>query len=487
MKNLCYFLTIVFLLNVSWEATAQSGVENPKTIKPDKAKDPGAYVYDKDLLSKEFHRKRRELIREQLPDNSAAVFFTNPVRNRANDVDYPFHPDPNFYYLTGYTEPNAVLIIYKEPQSFLNGKSDEIIFVQDRNPDREVWDGRRLGTEGTASVLGINTALTNTEFADLDLKFNNLETILITQLPKGAVDSKYETSGLYKLIESFKEKTNYPNDKVDNLELNKIMARTRQIKTPEEMTLLRKAIDITCEAQKELMRVLDPTMTEYQSQALVEFVFMKNGAKGPGFPSILGSGENSCILHYTTNRRPLNGNDLIVVDIGAEYHGYTADVTRTMPVNGKYSPEQKIIYQLVQKAQAAGIETCKPGAHFRDPHKVATEIITKGLKDLGIIKEDKEVRRYFMHGTSHYLGLDVHDPGTYELLEPNMVITVEPGIYIAENSDCDPKWWNIGVRIEDDILITDTGYENLSACVPRDIEEIEKLMQQNGKYTMSGN
>ncbi len=330
-------------------------------------------------------------------------------------------------------------------------------------------------------MLGINAALPNTEFSEYDLKLKNLETVLITPLPKGAVDSKYETTSLYKMIESFKAGQ---GENLDNLELSKIMASLRQIKTPEELVLMRKAIDITCEAQKELMRTLNASMSEFQAQALVEFVFMKNGAKGPGFPSIVGAGENSCILHYTTNRKPLAANEMMVVDIGAEYHGYTADVSRTMPISGKYSPEQKAIYQLVQKAQQAGIEVCKPGVHFRDPHKVATEIISKGLIDLGIIKEEKEVRKYFMHGTSHYLGLDVHDPGTYEMLEENMVITVEPGIYIAEGSDCDPKWWNIGVRIEDDILITATGYENLSACVPRNIDEIEKLMQEKGKYTI---
>jgi Xaa-Pro aminopeptidase len=482
MKKLCILIFFSFFFStLTFDVAAQSGVENPKSIQNKKAKSPADYIYDKDLLTKEFHRGRREAVRAELPDGSAAVFFTNPVRNRANDVNFPFHPDPNFYYLTGYTEPNAVLIIYKEMQQLKDGKTDEIIFVQDRNPDREVWDGRRLGTQGTESVLGINAALPNTEFAEYDLKFQDLETVLITPLPKGAVDSRYESTGLYKMIESFKTNS---GENVDNLELSKIMSRLRQIKTPEELVLMRKAIDITCEAQKELMRTLNPSMTEYQAQALVEFVFMKNGARGPGFPSIVGAGENSCILHYTTNRKPLTASELMVVDIGAEYHGYTADVSRTMPVNGKFSSEQKQIYELVQRAQQAGIEVCRPGAHFRDPHKVAIEIITKGLKDLGIIKEDKDVRKYFMHGTSHYLGLDVHDPGTYELLEENMVITVEPGIYIAEGSDCDPKWWNIGVRIEDDILITATGYENLSACVPRDIDEIEKLMQEKGKYTI---
>lgn len=485
MKKYCILLTLsLFLGSFSFKAAAQTDVENPKTIEQKKVRDPVSYVYDKDRLPKEFHAKRREAVREMLPANSAAVFFTNPVRNRANDVDFPFHPDPNFYYLTGYTEPNAVLIIYKKPQELKGGITDEVIFVQDRNPEREVWDGRRLGTEGTASVLGIDAAVPNTEFAEYELRLKNLETVLIPPLPKGAVASRYEKTTLYNLIEIFKTKTGYPEGNIDNLELSKIMAKLRQIKTPEELVLMRKAIDITCEAQKELMRTLNPSMTEYQAQALVEFVFMKNGARGPGFPSIVGAGENSCILHYTTNRKPLEANEMMVVDIGAEYHGYTADVSRTMPINGKFSTEQRQIYELVQKAQQAGIEVCKPGAHFRDPHKVATEIISKGLKDLGIIKEDKEVRKYFMHGTSHYLGLDVHDPGTYELLEENMVITVEPGIYIAEGSDCDPKWWNIGVRIEDDILITATGYENLSSCVPRNIDEIEKLMQEKGKYTI---
>ena len=269
---------------------------------------------------------------------------------------------------------------------------------------------------------------------------------------------------------------------IDKRELHRIMGSLRQIKSDEEIVLMRKAINMTCDAQIELMKALKPSMTEYQSEAIVEYVFKKNGAEYPGFPSILGGGENSCIIHYTSNRKLLTDKDLLVSDIGAEYHGYTADVTRTLPVNGQFSEEQKIIYNIVLKAQQAGIDSCKVGNKFWTPHDAATKIITDELLKLGIIEKYFHVQRYFMHGTSHYLGLDVHDLGLNGPLEAGNVITVEPGIYIPEGSDCDPKWWNIGIRIEDDILITTNGPENLSAKAPREIEEIEALMKKKSKF-----
>ena len=257
-----------------------------------------------------------------------------------------------------------------------------------------------------------------------------------------------------------------------------MMAKLRQIKTQEEIALLRKAINITCEAQIELMKQIHEEMTEYQTEAIIEYVFKRNGAEYPGFPSIQGSGENSCILHYTSNRRPLVNGGLLVSDVGAEYHGYTADVTRTIPPKGEFSKEEKLIYNLVLKAQTAGIEAAQVGNSFWAPHQEAQKVIADGLKKLGIIKNINELSQYFMHGTSHYLGLDVHDAGMYMPLQEGNVITVEPGIYIAEGSDCDPKWWNIGVRIEDDILILETGPENLSAAAPRTVAEIEALMKK---------
>ena len=226
------------------------------------------------------------------------------------------------------------------------------------------------------------------------------------------------------------------------------------------------------------MKQMNPEITEYQAQAIVEYVFRMNGAEYPGFPSIIGSGENSCTLHYTTNRKPLKAGELIVCDIGAEYRGYTADVTRTIPANGVYSKEQAVIYNIVLEAQEAGIRECKVGNAFYATNIAASTVISQRLIELGIIQSPAELKRYLIHGVSHYLGLDVHDAGTYGEFQPNTVITVEPGIYIPSGSPCDPKWWGIGVRIEDDILITETEPVNLSDCVPRTIEEIETLMNR---------
>ncbi len=467
-----------FLFVIACFAATAGYAQRDKAVSP-LLNQPERYVYDKDLLDLSFHMQRREALREMMPANSAAVFFTNPVRNRANDVDFPYHPDPNFYYLTGYREPNAVVVIFKDLQTIDGKKTTDVIFVQDRDPAKEVWEGRRYGKEGTKNILGFSVVKLNTDFEDFISALKKYETVLITGTPKGAVNESRSKADLYDMSEAFKSKSGYPDGNINSNELRGMMARLRQIKTEEELVLMRKAIEITCEAQVELMKNLNPKMTEYQAEALVEYVFAKNGAEHVGFPSIVGAGENSCILHYITNRRQLTGSELLVTDIGAEYHGYTADVTRTLPVNGKFSPEQKIIYELVLKAQEAGIAECLNGKAFRDPHNVAFKIITKGLIEHGIIKTDSETGNYFMHGTSHYLGLDVHDPGTYGKLEPNMVITVEPGIYIAEGSDCDPKWWNIGVRIEDDILITRGDPVNLSESAPRRVVEIEKIMAGN--------
>ncbi|MCB9361328.1 MAG: aminopeptidase P N-terminal domain-containing protein [Flavobacteriales bacterium] len=436
--------------------------------------------YDTDLLTPEFFSKNRAALRQLMPTNSVAVFFANPIRNRSNDVDYEFHQDPNFYYLSGLREPHAVLLIFKETQKFGNGiATDELLFLQKRDASDEVWTGKRQGTEGAESFLGINKALTGAEFSSFETEFETFDKVFITELPED-VKNLDQKDDLFNIINSFKLKTE--KAKLDQEDLKHMMAQLRQVKSEEEIILLKKAIEMTCDAQIELMKALKPGMTEYQSEAIVEYVFKKNGAEYPGFPSILGGGENSCILHYTSNRKPLKGNDLLVSDIGAEYHGYTADVTRTLPTDGVFSEEEKIIYNIVYEAQQAGIAKCKAGNKFWDPHNAATEIIAAKLMELGIIDKAYKVREYFMHGTSHYLGLDVHDAGLYSPLEKGNVITVEPGIYIAEGSDCDSKWWNIGVRIEDDILITDDEPITLSAKAPRTIEEIEALMKEKSKF-----
>jgi Xaa-Pro aminopeptidase len=226
------------------------------------------------------------------------------------------------------------------------------------------------------------------------------------------------------------------------------------------------------------MKAMHPGMSEREVQGIHEFVYRKYGAEFEGYPSIVGAGNNGCVLHYVENSRTKLNNDLVLMDIGAEYRGYTADVTRTIPANGKFTPEQRAIYDLVYRAQEAAIAASQAGKDFREPHQAAAAVINGGLVQLGIIKDVKDKHLYFPHGTSHYLGLDVHDRGTYGPLKANSVITVEPGIYIPEGSPCDKKWWGIAVRIEDDILITQAGPENLSAGAPRKAEDIEKLMAE---------
>jgi Xaa-Pro aminopeptidase len=254
------------------------------------------------------------------------------------------------------------------------------------------------------------------------------------------------------------------------------MASLRENKTEEEILLIKKAVRISTQGQLEVMKAIHPEMTEREVQGIHQLVFKKYGAAHEGYPSIVGAGDNACVLHYITNDKTDLKNQLILMDLGAEYKGYTADVTRTIPVSGTFTPEQKALYQIVYDAQTAGINAAVAGASFTAISEATYEVVKTGLLELGLIQESKEYRRYLPHGIAHHIGLDVHDPGLYENLAPNMVITVEPGIYVPEGSPCDPKWWNIGIRIEDDILITAEGPVNLSKDAPRSWQEIEKVM-----------
>jgi len=257
------------------------------------------------------------------------------------------------------------------------------------------------------------------------------------------------------------------------------MKDLRRVKTEEELEMVRKAVDISALGQVEVMKAIKPGISEREIQGIHEFVFKKYQAEFEGYPSIVGAGHNGCILHYVDNYKPeVTSEELILMDLGAEYRGYTADVTRTIPISGQFSDEQKLIYDLVYKAQESAIQACKQGVAFNNIERIARDIINEGLADLGIINDPSVRHMYYPHGLSHHIGLDVHDKGNYGILEENMVITVEPGIYIPENSKCDPKWWGIAVRIEDDVLITLDGFELLSDLAPRTSEEIEQMMAQ---------
>jgi Xaa-Pro aminopeptidase len=446
-----------------------------------------------DFLTKEFHKDRRAKLREKLPANSVAVFFANPVRNRANDVEYVYHQDPDFFYLTGYKEPDAVLFIFKDKQTASNGTAyDEIIFVQPRNERAEQWTGRRLGDAGVKTRLGLDQAFNNTEFKKYNVDFSKFDKVLFFDFKNDVRNHAADSADLYDLVDQFKAKVNYPSkenglavsrepqkNNLDMKGLTAIMNSLRGIKTKEELEMIRKAVNISCAGQAEVMKAMNPGMSEREIQGIHEFVFKKYQAEDLGYPSIVGAGHNGCILHYIDNYKPnISSKELILMDLGAEFHGYTADITRTVPVSGKFSTEQKQIYDLVLNAQEAAMKICKPGATFSDLTKATREVVNKGLKDLGIIKTESEQHRYYPHGCCHHIGLDVHDRGEYIKLEENMVITIEPGIYIPENADCDKRWWGIAVRIEDDYLITKDGNEHLSTLAPRKTEDIEALMKQ---------
>lgn len=447
-----------------------------------------------DFLTKDFHNNRREALREKLPNNSVAVVFANAVRNRSNDVDYVYHQDPNFYYLTGYREPNALVLIFKDEQ-ILNGVNyNELIFVQERNEMAEMWNGKRLGVEGVQDELGFRVAFNGKEFSSYDIDFSKFDKILFENFKNDVRDDAKDKADLYDLIRLFKEKISFAlmnlNDptsdkiqnetikKIDNKMLSQFMGSLREIKTEEELVLLKKAVEISAVGQLEIMKAMHPAMSEAEVQGVHEFVYKKYGAEYEGYPSIVGAGGNGCILHYIENNKTVVGNgELVLMDLGAEYRGYTADVTRTIPANGTFTKEQKLIYDLVYEAQEAGIEAYVIGKSMGDPGAIARKIINKGLYNLGIIKAENARHNYFPHGTSHHIGLDVHDPGNYDKFEENMVVTMEPGIYIPEGSDCDEKWWGIAVRIEDDILVTKNGPINLSGMAPRKSDEIEAVMK----------
>lgn len=445
-----------------------------------------------DFLSTDFHKERRDLVRQKMPRNSVSVIFANPVRNRANDVDYVYHQDPNYYYLTGYREPHGVLLIFKDKQDGPDGKYDEILFVQPRNEFMEMWNGRRLGVEGVKSRLKIKNVYVNRVFKDYNIDFSEFDQVLFYDFQNDVRDTNTE-GDLFDLIIWFKQKASYPTEisldiegvgtNLDTRTLDQIMKDLRGIKTAEELDLIRKAVDISTVGQVEVMKAMKLGMGEREVQGIHEFIFKKYGAEYEGYPSIVGAGHNGCILHYVENYKPaITSDELILMDLGAEYHGYTADVTRTIPVNGKFSKEQKLIYDLVYKSQEESIRRCRPGASFQKITALSKDIINEGLVELGIIANANENHLYFPHGLSHHIGLDVHDKGNYDRMKENMVITIEPGIYIPEGSDCAKKWWGIAVRIEDDILITADGHELLSDRAPRKSEEIEALMKETSIF-----
>lgn len=434
--------------------------------------------FENDYPAPEIYAQRRTTLLKELPSTSALVVLSADVRNRWNDVDYEYRQNSNMLYLCGYQFPHSQLLLVPEGITIGSKKVHSVLFVRKRNTAREQWMGIEMGITEAQQYLQLDTVLENTEFTTVLRPYlEKIDTLFVASWPTKSVSAPLAARNVYIDAES-KAALQEIDSTLQITTTIPVLNRMRMIKDTCELRLMRKAIDISIQGHLALIRGAKPGMKEYQLEALMEFAFKDGGAEFEGYPSIVGSNYNSCVLHYTSNRRTTKINDLVLADCGAEYHGYTADITRTIPINGVFSAEQRAIYNIVLEAQDSGIAACKPGAEFRAPHLAARRVIIKGLKNLGIISADSSVKQYFMHGTSHYLGLDVHDVGDGQPLVENTVITVEPGIYIAPGSDCDSKWWNIGVRIEDDILITATSQENLSARLPRTIQDLETLMRK---------
>lgn len=444
------------------------------------AQEAGRYehyeVYESDLFPlSEYAARRAEALRRLGPRHAMLVRSADP-RNRSNDVDYEFRQRNNLLYLTGVTERESALLLVPAGVEVNGSNVREILFVAERNPSHEVWTGVRMGPKVASRVTGVPTVLPYSSLGDVVGRV--IASVDTLYYDDWMLDREVEplTGDLIEWRKIGRDSLAVAAPGLTVLHAGKIVHAMRAVKSEAEIAMMRKAVDITIEAHRETMRRAKPGMHEYEFEGVMEYTFHRLGAEEPGYPSIVGSGPNTCILHYETNRRRSLAGDLVLMDCGAEYHGYSADITRTFPVSGRFTPEQRAIYDLVLAAQTAGIEECKPGAHFSTPHKKATGVLARGLAQLGIIANEDEVGRYFMHGTSHFLGMDVHDVSNRWTLEPGMVLTVEPGIYIAEGSPCDPKWWNIGIRIEDDILVTPNGPVNMSAKLERTAEEIERLV-----------
>ena len=450
-----------------------------------------------DYLSSDFHKSRREALRSSMPENSVAVFFSNAIRNRANDVDFVYHQDPNFYYLTGLKEPHSVLVIFSEEQEKAGETFNESLYVYERGERYKIYMGEGTGVKGAKEKLGFTNVYGGQAFIDDPIDFSKFDKVMFKKFEGDIRKKGREQPNLYALVEQFKTSINtipMPEGKeidsksidaqsiVDTKSLRGLMAGLREVKTEEELKLVKKAVEISCVGQIEVMKAMHPGMSETETQGIHEMVFKKYGSEYEGYPSIVGAGQNACVLHYIDNNKLNVGNDLILMDLGAEYRGYTADVTRTIPANGKFSTEQKIIYDLVYEAQEAGIAAMVIGSDARKVDKAARDVVYKGLLDLGIIDSLHHGRIYFPHGTSHHIGLDVHDLNKRGSFKENMILTVEPGIYIREGSKCDKKWWGIGVRIEDDVLVTKNGPVNYSALAPRKSEEIEKMMARESIF-----
>jgi Xaa-Pro aminopeptidase len=422
---------------------------------------------------------------EQIGKDAIAVIPAAHEVTKSYDTEFKFHQDPDFYYLTGFPEPDAIAVI--DPA---NKKNPYTLFVRPRDPKMETWYGRREGVEGAKKNYGADKALPIEKFLQELAKMVNGHEKLFYRF---GVDTKLDQQILtYLSAQRFRRlKTAYPPHTI--VDPTVLIHDMRLHKTPEEIELMRKSADIAAEAHILAMQSVKPGMNESQIEAIIEHYFRMNGAAGVSYNSIIGGGANATILHYVENNAPLRDGDLLLIDAGAQYQGYASDITRTFPVNGRFTKPQRDIYDIVLDVEIKCLEATRKGTTIKERQKLSIELLTEGMKELGLLKgktkdliKKKAYEKYYMHGVGHYLGLDVHDAGRYftdarakesRPFAPGMVLTVEPGIYVpVDAKDAPAKYRGIGVRIEDDVLVTEDGNVNLTAKVPKQAEEIEELM-----------
>ncbi|MDH5426204.1 MAG: Xaa-Pro aminopeptidase [Gammaproteobacteria bacterium] len=431
-------------------------------------------------MNKQVLKRRRKQLMRMMSKDSIAILPAAPMRSRNRDVEHKYRQDSDFLYLSDFNEPEAVIVLIPGRK---NG--EYVLFCRDRDPLMETWNGKRYGPEGAVEVFAADDAFPIDDIDDiLPGLMEHCERVYYTMGLNPEFD-KQVMGWVNQLKKSARSGTHAPYEFVS---LDYFLHDMRLFKSQPEIKLMQKAADISVSAHQRAMKICQPGMFEYELEAEYLHEFQRNGATW-AYSSIVGSGANACILHYVENNQKMKDGDLVLIDAGAEYQGYDADITRTFPVNGKFTVPQREIYELVLASQKAAIKTVVPGNHWNDPHNAAVRVLTKGMIELGLLKgtlnkliKEDAYRQYYMHRTGHWLGMDVHDVGDYKvddewrLLEPGMVLTVEPGLYIPQGSKGAKRWWDIGVRIEDDVLVTKDGHDVLTKALVSEVDDIEALM-----------
>ena len=432
--------------------------------------------------SQEFRARRDQLIQQM--GEGVAIIPTAPEVIRNRDSHYPYRFDSYFYYLTGFKEPEAVLLV-------MAGKSPKtILFCRDKDVEREIWDGFRFGPDAAKEMFGFDEAYSIQQLDEIAPKLLANQDKLFYSLGADAAWDAKVTAWLNHLRTQARTGISAPDQVLD---VRKLLDEMRLIKSPFEMDLMHRSANIAAAAHQRAMQFTKPGMMEYEVEAEFLHEFYRRGAQAPAYTSIVAGGANACTLHYNANHAQLRDGDLLLIDAGCELDGYASDITRTFPVNGRFSPAQRDLYQLVLASQAAAIEKVAPGQHWNAPHEAALKVLAQGFVDLGLchgsvdaVIESGSYRQFYMHRTGHWLGLDVHDAGEYKdkqdawrVLESGMALTIEPGCYVRPADKVPEHFWNIGIRIEDDAIVTPAGCEIMTKAAPKTVSEIEDLMHDD--------